>query len=73
MVFNDRGRVRVKAKLLTHIKPGVISLKEGWWPEHYSEGHHNELTHDRINPVHQALLGPNASYCDVLVDVRLAQ
>jgi molybdopterin-containing oxidoreductase family molybdopterin binding subunit len=68
-VFNDRGRLKVKVKLTADIKPGVVSLDEGWWPEQYLEGHHNELTHEEINPVQQFILGPNAAYCDVLVEV----
>ncbi len=69
-VFNDRGRVMVKVRLNEGIKPGVVSLAQGWWPEHYPAGHLNVLTHDRINPAQQAVLGPNAAFCDVLVEVR---
>lgn len=69
-VFNDLSRVRVKAQLTEKIKAGVVSLAQGWWPENYMSGHHNELSHDRINPVQKSLVGPNAAYFDILVDVQ---
>jgi len=68
-VFNDRGQVKLRTKLARNIKPGVVAIAEGWWPEQYIEGHLNQLTHDRINPAQQSILGPNAALCDVLVDV----
>lgn len=71
-VFNNRGQARLKAKLSTLIKPGVIDVSQGWWPEDYIEGHHNILTHDRINPVQQSIMGPNAAFYDVLVEVEKA-
>jgi molybdopterin-containing oxidoreductase family molybdopterin binding subunit len=48
----------------------VINIDEGWWPEHYIEGHINELTHDMINPAQAVIFEPNAAYCDVLVEVE---
>lgn len=72
-VFNDRGKVKVKLKLTMDMKPSVVSLYQGWWPEHYIEGHHNDLTHDLINPVQKAILGPNAALYDVLVEVCRAE
>ena len=52
-VFNDRGKVKLKAKLSPGIKPGVVNIDQGWWPEQYIEGHHNQLTHQMINTVQQ--------------------
>ena len=69
-VYNDRGQVKVKVRVTPDIKPGVLSLEQGWWPEHYMEGHHNQLTHEKINPAQEATLGPNAAYYDVLVEVK---
>ena len=69
-VFNDRGKVRLRAKVSQNIKQGVVAVTEGWWPEQYIEGHHNELTHEMINIAQQSTLGPNAALCDVLVEVR---
>ena len=71
-VFNNRGQVKLKAKLSSLIKPGVVDMAQGWWPEHYIEGHHNQLTHERLNPVQQFILGPNAAFGDVLVEVERA-
>ena len=69
-VFNDRGQVKLKARVSEGIRPGVVAISEGWWPEQFVEGHLNELTHETINPAQNATLGPNAALCDVLVDVR---
>jgi molybdopterin-containing oxidoreductase family molybdopterin binding subunit len=71
-VFNDRGQVKLKAKLSKRIKPGVVDMAQGWWPEQYIEGHHNQLTHEGINVVQQSIKEPNASLYDVLVEVRKA-
>ncbi|KKK84901.1 hypothetical protein LCGC14_2778700, partial [marine sediment metagenome] len=30
-VFNDRGSIRVKARVHSGIRPGVVSLQNGWW------------------------------------------
>ena len=72
-VFNDRGKVKLQAKLSPGIKPGVVNVDEGWWPEQYIEGHHNQLTHQMINPVQQFTTEPNAALCDVLVEVEKVQ
>ena len=69
-VFNDRGQLKVRAELNTGIKPGVVNITEGWWPGQYIEGHLNQLTHDRINPVQQHILQPNAAFYDVLVEAE---
>jgi len=39
----------------------------------YMEGHHNQLTHETINPAQRSILGPNAAYFDVLVEVKKAE
>ena len=69
-VFNNRGQVRLKARLSHRIKPGVVDVTQGWWPDQYLQGHHNELTHESVNPVQQFILGPNAAFYDVLVQVE---
>jgi anaerobic dimethyl sulfoxide reductase subunit A len=69
-VFNDRGQLKVKAKLSQRIKPGVVDIGQGWWPEQYIEGHHNHLTHEMINPAQQFIREPNAALYDVLVEVQ---
>jgi anaerobic selenocysteine-containing dehydrogenase len=69
-VFNNRGQVRLKAKLSHRIKQGVVDITQGWWPDQYLQGHHNELTHESVNPVQQFVMGPNAALYDVLVQVE---
>jgi len=68
-VFNDRGRVTLKAKLTEAISPGVVNISEGWWPEQFEEGSGNSLTHDVINPVQELLFEPNMAMNDVAVEV----
>ena len=69
-VFNDRGQLKVTAELSRDIKPGIVNITEGWWHHQYIEGHLNQLTHDRINPVQQHILQANAAFYDVLVEVE---
>ena len=68
-VFNDRGRVTLKAKLTEGIRPGVVNISEGWWLDQFEEGDGNSLTHDVINPVQELLFEPNMAMNDVAVDV----
>jgi len=69
-VFNDRGQVKLRAKVSQKIKTGVVDIPEGWWPEQYIEGHVNHLTHDMRNPVQQHIKQANAAFLDVLVQVE---
>jgi anaerobic selenocysteine-containing dehydrogenase len=73
VAFNDRGRVKVKAMVHEGIKPGVVNIMQGWWPEHFAEGRHNALTRDAINPAQQAIYEANAAHLDVLVEVKKAE
>jgi anaerobic selenocysteine-containing dehydrogenase len=68
-VKNDRGLVKLKANVTKGIKQGVVSVTEGWTPDHYIEGHHNDLISDRINEAQNVYLGANAAYNDVAVQV----
>ena len=54
-VFNDRGEVKLKAKLHQGIRPGLINIFQGWWPGDFIEGTHQALTHDTSNPAQQAI------------------
>ncbi len=71
-VFNARGQAVLKARLSHRVKPGVVSIAHGWWPDQYLSGHHNELTHELVNPVQRFLMGPNAALYDVLVQIEKA-
>jgi anaerobic selenocysteine-containing dehydrogenase len=69
VVFNGRGKVRVKAKLHQGIRPGVVNINEGWWNRDYVEGSHQALTHSVINPAQAAAFEPNMALYDNLVEV----
>jgi len=68
--YNDRGEVRLRARVHQGMRPGVINISQGWSPGDYVAGTHQALTHETINAVHQAIYEPNASLYDVLVDVE---
>lgn len=68
-VFNDRGRVILKARVTEGVRPQVVNISEGWWPEQFQEGSVNHLTHDIINPVQEAVYEPNMHMNDVAVEV----
>ncbi len=69
-VFNDRGRIKVKARLNEGIVPGVVNVPPGHWAKSYIEGSLNDLTTDIINPVHQAIFVSNTSFFECAVEVR---
>jgi molybdopterin-containing oxidoreductase family molybdopterin binding subunit len=69
-VFNDRGRIKVKARLNEGIVPGVVNVPPGYWAKSYIEGSLNDLTTDIINPVHQAILVSNTSFFECAVEVQ---
>jgi anaerobic selenocysteine-containing dehydrogenase len=75
-IFNDRGEMKVRARLTEGIKPGVVNCYQGGWVtkqvKHYIEGHPNNLTHQIANPA-QAIVpnfSSNAAYYDCLVQVE---
>ena len=64
-VFNDRGRVVLKAQVNDAIAPGVLSIPKGWQREQFIEGCFQELTNAESDP-----MAVNFAYFDCLVDVR---
>ena len=75
-IFNDRGEMKVRARLTESMKPGVVNCYQGGWDtirvKHYIEGHPNNLTHQIAKPA-QALIPnfpSNAAYYDCLVQVE---
>lgn len=72
-VFNDRGRMKLKARVNHGIKPGLVNITQGWSPWDYLEGTHQALTHEAINPAQQAVYEPNAALYDVRVEVTKAE
>jgi molybdopterin-containing oxidoreductase family molybdopterin binding subunit len=75
-VFNDRGFMKVRARLTEGIKPGVVNCFQGGWDtikvKHYIEGHPNNLTHQIANPAQSVIpnFRSNAAYYDCLVEVQ---
>ncbi len=78
LIHNDRGRLKVRARLTEGIKPGVVNCYQGGWDtlkvKHYIEGHPNNLTHQLANPAQSIIptFPSNAAYFDVLVEVEKA-
>ncbi len=69
-VFNDRGHVVLRARVMEGIKAGCINIYQGYWKEQYKEGHLASLTHMELNPLQDAVLESNYAPYDVLVDVE---
>ncbi|MFO8009270.1 MAG: molybdopterin-dependent oxidoreductase [Dehalococcoidia bacterium] len=72
-VFNDRGTVKLKARVHEGIQQGTVNVAQGWWPEDFAEGSHQELTHSAVNRVQEMIYEPNSALYDVLVEVRKVQ
>ena len=45
VAFNDRGRVKLKARFNEAVRPGTVNVPHGWWPEQFAEGHYSDLLH----------------------------
>lgn len=73
VVFNDRGKAKLRAKLNEGTRPGVVNIMQGWWFCQFAEGGFNCLTHDAVNPAQDAIYEPNMAMNDVLVEVKKAE
>jgi anaerobic dimethyl sulfoxide reductase subunit A len=71
--FNDRGNMKLKARVHEAIRPGTVNVNQGWWPEDFIEGTHQQLTHSVVNPAQVLIYEPNSAYYDVLVEVEKAR
>lgn len=75
-IFNDRGEMKVRARITQGIKVGVTNCYQGGWVtkqvKHYIEGHPNNLTHQIANPAQSIVpnFQSNAAYYDCLVQVE---
>ena len=69
-IFNDRGQVRLKARLSNGMQPGVVNLTHGWWPSHFHEGDLNAITNDAINPAQDAAYEADMCMNDNLIEIR---
>ena len=72
-VFNDRGRVTLKARLTAGVRAGVVNIMQGWWPERFREGSINDLTHSAVNPAQSRVFEPNMAMNDVAVEIVKAE
>ena len=64
-IFNDRGEIRLTAKLTDTVQPGVLGARLDW-AKHNAEGANiNVLTSDRLTD-----LGAGATFYTVLVEVQ---
>lgn len=72
-VFNDRGFFKAHVHVTEGIKPGALNLTQGWWPEHFIEGHYSDLTHMPLNPAQETILESNYPVFDCLVEVESAK
>ena len=64
-VFNDRGEVVVRARVNNAYPDGLVGVDKGWQRHQFAGGGYQELTSERINPVHF-----NSSFHDILVEVQ---
>jgi anaerobic selenocysteine-containing dehydrogenase len=48
-VLNDRGSIKVKAHVHVGIRPGVVSLQNGWWIQ--QGGNASMLSNDAFDPM----------------------
>ncbi len=60
-VKDDRGKLEIEAEVTDRIRPGVVRIYEGGWPEH---GMVNLLTSDRLTTYAE-----NTTYNTCLVEV----
>jgi molybdopterin-containing oxidoreductase family molybdopterin binding subunit len=72
VALNDRGSVRLRARVHEGIRPGAVNINEGWWHHQFAEGSYQALTHATINPAQMAVFEPNSAMYDNLVEVRKA-
>ncbi|MET0985879.1 MAG: molybdopterin-dependent oxidoreductase [Steroidobacteraceae bacterium] len=74
LVFNDRGRFRVRASVSHSVPQGTLAMTQGWWRGHFGEGHPQDLTQQLSHNEAQARLGEsNWAPWDMLCDVRKAE
>ncbi len=65
-VFNDRGSLRLRARVSERARPGVVVALSVWWRKLTPDGKNaNELTHQRLTD-----LGRAATFYDCLVQVK---
>jgi molybdopterin-containing oxidoreductase family molybdopterin binding subunit len=66
-VYNDRGHVKLHAKLNEALRPGMVNISRGCTTSQFIEGNSQQLIADHRNP--DTL---NCSFFDTLVEVKKA-
>jgi anaerobic dimethyl sulfoxide reductase subunit A len=66
-VHNQRGSVRLKARLNGNIKLGVVVIAEGSWVKDFARGDPYSLTHEQVSPTSE-----NLAFFDTLVEMEPA-
>jgi anaerobic selenocysteine-containing dehydrogenase len=69
-VFNERGAFQANVTVTEAIKPGALNMIQGWWPEHFVEGHYSDVNSMPIDPAQETILETNYSVFDVSVEVE---
>jgi len=64
--FNDRGSVTLKARFNEGMRPGCVSVGEGWQSRDYIKGSHNELTGDAVNPAQEHIVETQMQFQDIM-------
>ncbi|MBI4594959.1 MAG: molybdopterin-dependent oxidoreductase [Candidatus Tectomicrobia bacterium] len=70
LVYNDRGKAKLKARLNEGVKAGVVDIAQGWWFHQFGEGGFNCLTYEDRNPAQELVYEANSGFNDVLVEVE---
>jgi anaerobic selenocysteine-containing dehydrogenase len=73
VAFNDRGSVKLKTVVHEGVRPGVVSMTEGWWPRDFAGGSHQELTGTAISPAQEAAHESMAQMQALPVEVKRAE
>ena len=66
-LYNARGFVVLRARVVQAVPPGTVYLTQGWQSSDFRAGHAQTLTHGQGNPANA--FGLNSSFSDVLVEV----
>lgn len=72
ITFNDRGMMKLKARIHEGIRPGVVTIAEGWQPKHFAQGSYQELTGPPSNRAQQAIFASVGQIQGILVEVKKA-
>ena len=64
-VYNQRGSVRLKCRINTDLRPGVVVISEGSWVKDFPEGDPYSLTHELVSATSE-----NYAFYDTLAEVE---